>query len=179
MFLLYIQLCCIGNVMKFLLDASALLNDPNFRFEEKNSYITTTQIMDEWKTIEVKFLAENALHKNILKIEEPEPNFLEEIVSLVKKYGFNKLSKPDISLLALSLQHKSKNEDFTVVTDDFSIQNFLKILKIPFFQAIQGKIDKILSLKNVCPGCSRIFKDPNLKTCDFCGSRLKKVPIFK
>ena len=58
--------------MKFLLDASALLNDPNFRFEEKNSYITTTQIMDEWKTIEVKFLAENALHKNILKIEEPE-----------------------------------------------------------------------------------------------------------
>lgn len=165
--------------MKFLLDASALLNDPNFRFEENNSYVTTTEIMDEWKTFEAKFLAENALHKNLLKIEEPELKFREQIASLVRQHGFNKLSKPDISLLALSLQYQSKKEDFAVITDDFSIQNFLKILKIPFSQAIQGKIDKILSLKNVCPGCNRVFLDPMAKTCDFCGSRLKKQAIFK
>ncbi|MEK6972861.1 MAG: hypothetical protein AABW72_02370 [archaeon] len=165
--------------MKFLLDASALLNDPNFRFEESNSYITTTEIMDEWKTFEAKFLAENALHKNLLRIEEPELKFREQIAILVRQHGFNKLSKPDLSLLALSLQYQSKKEDFSVITDDFSIQNFLKILKIPFSQAIQGKIDKVLSFKNICPGCSRTFYDPSLKTCDFCGSKLKKQAIFK
>lgn len=167
--------------MLYLLDASAVLNEPNFEFEKENEYITTPEIMNEFKTLEAKHLIENALYHNLLKIQPTASEYELEIKALVKEKGFSKLSKPDLSILSLALEfHKKKpKKKFTVLTDDYSIQNFLLMLKIPFSAVIQGKVTQILSFELKCSGCEKKYpitkKD---RKCDFCGTFLRKKPFF-
>ncbi len=133
--------------MLFVLDASALINEPNFSFEEKHSYITTRLVVQELKTFETKYLTDNALHHDILKIKNPEEKTLKKIEKLVKKKGFRPLSPADVSVIALALELKNSGKNFQVLTDDYSVQNFLKLLKISFSSVIQGEIKKTIEFE--------------------------------
>ncbi len=132
--------------MLYVLDASAVLNDFLFSFTPGNEYLVTSGVMGEFKDLRSKQLAENALHNRLLKIAEPTDLFSKRAEELVKKHGFT-LSKQDISILALSMELMEKDMKFEVLTDDYSLQNFLKLLKIPFSGVIHGKIKRVVSLK--------------------------------
>ena len=133
--------------MLYLLDSSAVLNDFGFEFSPGHNYITTSLAVSEFKDLRSRHLMENALQQNLLSIEEPEKESLQSVNEAVSKKGFNKLSKTDISLLALALDLKKQGKKFILVTDDFSIQNFAKILEIPFESAMRGEIGKTISFK--------------------------------
>jgi len=162
-----------------VLDSSALINAPVLEFKEK--LMTTEKALNELKSMEAKYLALNAIKQKKLFLVEPEEKFKEKIEQLIEEKGFKrKLSETDKSILALALQLKRKKAKVEVITDDYSIQNFLKILKIKFFGILQGKIKKILEFELVCPACNKKFLHKYAsKYCDFCGSKLTKKAIFK
>lgn len=159
--------------MLYLLDASAVLNEPNFEFEKRHKYITTPEILSELKTLEARTLGENALHHGILTVQSPAPEFVQRVEKLIREKGFKKVSRPDVSILALGLQFLEKHEDFEVLTDDYSIQNFLSLLGIPFSSVIQGTIRHTIVFQKICLGCGKKFPaDFREEKCGFCGSKI-------
>jgi len=159
----------------FVLDSSAVLNDFNFSFEQNKEYFVTPLIIQEFRDLRSRSLVESALHSRVLKIIEPKKESIEEISEKSDSMGFQRLSRPDISVLALALEFKRAKKSFVLVSDDYSIQNFAKLLKIPFESIIQGKIKKVISFKTSCSGCGKEFPNTaKIKKCDVCGSKLKK-----
>ncbi|MFA4855207.1 MAG: hypothetical protein WC634_01295 [archaeon] len=161
--------------MLFLIDSSAVLNDFSFEFRPGHAYITTPIIIGEFRDMRSRLLMENALSQRILSLQEPEKETLGQVESLVRSKGFDRLSKADLSLLALALDLKKQGRDFILITDDYSIQNFAKMLKIPFEAAMRGKIGKEISFSLKCPACGKALQaDSNAKKCPDCGSKLQR-----
>jgi rRNA maturation endonuclease Nob1 len=167
--------------MIFVLDASAILNESNFAFEEGKRYLTTPLVAAEFRSMESRLLVENALKHGILSLRAPNKEFSEKAQALVERAGY-KISRQDISIVALGLELLDEKEEFLVLTDDFSIQNFLALLKIPFSSATQGEIKEVFSFSKNCPVCGKKFgAQKRLKSCPDCGvplkSRIKKKKI--
>jgi UPF0271 protein len=156
----------------FVLDASALLNLQNFVFDEQHSYITTPHVMSELRSLESKTLAENAMRFALLKLREPREETMQEIRKLVKSRNFTRMSAADLSVLALAKELKEEGKEPEVMTDDYSIQNFLKILNIPFTPIIQEGIKRVLSFVYKCPACGKSYNSAQATHCEFCGTKL-------
>ncbi len=161
--------------MLYLLDSSAVLNDFGFEFLPAHKYVTTQLAVAEFKDLRSRHLMENALQQNLLSIEEPCKESLQRVNEVVSKKGFNKLSKTDFSLLALGLDLKKQGKKFILITDDYSIQNFAKILEIPFESAMRGEIGKTIAFSISCPSCGKTFPAGSKeRKCSVCGSLLKR-----
>ncbi len=156
--------------MLYVLDASALLNS-RFVFDEKHRYASTYDVYLEFKSTEAKLMVENALKHKLLRIYRPRHKYLKNAKKLVERYGFKKMSKADISLLALAMQFKAENREFKVITDDYAIQNFLKLLNIEFESIVQGNIARILYYRYFCPACGYEAKKEE-RICKVCGSKI-------
>ncbi len=162
--------------MLFILDSSAVLNDFSFQFKEEHSYITTPFAFDELRDLRSRNLAENALQNGLLKIREPSAESIKLVEKKVAEKGFSRLSKTDISLLALGLDLKAGKKKFRLITDDYSIQNFCKLLKIPFESVIRGRIKETISFTPFCPACGKMVKKgQKARNCPVCGSSLIKA----
>ena len=162
--------------MLLLLDSSAVLNDFSFQFNPKDECITTPLAFDELHDLRSRHLAENALQNGLLKIIEPGAESIKLVEKAVAEKGFSRLSKTDISLLALGLGLKGEKKKFKLVTDDYSIQNFCKLLKIPFESVIRGRIKETIAFTLKCPACGKTLKSgQKAKKCSVCGSRLVKA----
>ncbi|MDD5163074.1 MAG: hypothetical protein PHD95_02585 [Candidatus ainarchaeum sp.] len=159
-----------------LLDSSAVLNDFNFSFKEEFAYATTSEIVWEIKDLRSKSLLESALQRQLISVFDPKPETVGWVARKTMQSGFQRLSSADLSIIALAVEFREMPEAFTVVTDDYSIQNFCLLLEIPFEPIIQGKISKTISFRTVCSNCAKEF--PNTteeKRCDICDSALKKT----
>jgi len=164
--------------MLYLIDSSAVLNDFGFEFRPEHSYITTPLVISEFKDMRSRNLMENALQHAILSIREPEKETTNYVEDTVAEKGFTRLSRPDKSLLALGLDLKKAGKKFTLVTDDFSIQNFCSVLKIPFQDAIRGKIEREISFSLECPSCGKTLKaSSTARKCPDCGSSLRRKRV--
>lgn len=124
----------------FVLDSSALINDLDFSFNAKNAYYMTNANFDELKEFRVKTLAESVLSSRILQVLDPCPQSIDKMLSFLQEIGDRKLSKQDVSLLSLALELKEGGKNPTLVSDDFSVQNVCKHLKISFKGVLQGKV---------------------------------------
>lgn len=160
--------------MIFVLDASAILNEPNFAFDERKRYMTTPLVMGEFRSLESRLLVENALKHRILSLRKPKEEFSEKARKLVEKHGY-RISRADISVVALGLELLDENEEFIVLTDDFSIQNFLELAGIPYSSVIQGEIRETFSISRICPVCGKKFEGKRLRKCPDCGVPLKST----
>ena len=166
--------------MLYLIDSSAVLNDFGFEFRPGHKYITTPLVINEFKDMRSRNLMENALQQGLLSIEEPKKETVNYVEETVAEKGFTKLSRPDLSLIALALDLKKQAREFLLVTDDFSIQNFCSVLEIPFQDAIRGKIGKEISFSLDCPACGKSFENSSkAKKCPVCGSPLKRKRLPK
>lgn len=175
--------------MLFLIDSSAVLNDFGFEFSPGHRYVTTSLVIGEFRDMRSRHLMENALQQGLLSIAEPKQETINYVEDLVASKGFSRLSRPDISLLALGLDFKKQGKEFELVTDDYSIQNFCSLLKIPFQGAIRGEIKGEISFSLECPACGKPLPQKSLgkkvsgktlkillkaKKCPDCGAPLKK-----
>ncbi len=161
--------------MLYLLDSSAVLNDFGFQFSPEHNYITTPLVIDEFKDMRSRHLMENALQHGLLRIQESKQKTIDYVEEKVAEKGFTRLSKPDLSLIALGLDLKKHGKKLLLVSDDYSVQNFCSLLKIPFQDAMRGKISQEISFSLLCPACGKAFPvSSREKKCPVCGSFLRR-----
>ncbi|MEM4256800.1 MAG: hypothetical protein QXZ13_00300 [Candidatus Diapherotrites archaeon] len=132
--------------MIIILDAAALINNENFTFDKKNKYCTTNLVIEEWKDYRTKALAENAIKNKMLKIRDPKEKAIEKAKKECEKTG-TILQKADISVLALAIELTEKKHKPIIMTDDYSLQNCLKTLKIEYTPIAQTGIKKTKKFK--------------------------------
>jgi len=160
--------------MLYIIDAAFLLNGGNFT--EGNLFFTVPAVMDEFKDISSKNVSLSALKKRILFLAEPEQEFIQKVNE--SRFA-GKLSPADKSLAALALQFKNEKKEFSVFTDDFSLQNFFSINKINFEPVLRGSIKKTAVFKKKCSSCGKTFtSESSLKKCDVCGSAIELKTKF-
>lgn len=129
-----------------ILDAAALLNNESFEFEKRVKYFTTSKVFDEWKDFRSKQLAENAFAAGLLTIQDPCPLSIQKTDQKAAESG-TEIGDADVSLIGLAIEFRERNEKFIVITDDYSVQNILKKLKIKFRGVIQKEIKKHIKFK--------------------------------
>ena len=90
-----------------------------------------------------------------------------------------RLSYADKKLLALALDLlNEENANIKVLTDDYSMQNVLKILDIPYDSIITEGIKGVYNWVKTCEGCKKEFDaDYPFDDCEICGSKVFKRRI--
>jgi UPF0271 protein len=164
------------NDLYYVLDASAFING----FEPKGQFnFTVSLITDEVKDLKSKILLDQAIEEGKIIIKEPKEEFIEELNEIISKSGDDlRLSEADKKLLALALDLKSENENIKVLTDDYSMQNVLKIIDIPYDSIITEGIKGIYNWVKTCEGCKKEFDaDYPFDDCEICGSKVFKRRI--
>ncbi len=134
----------------FVLDSSALINSPSFSFKGKKCAMSN-KCLQELKEWSVREKAEFALRKGELEMADPSPESVSKLNAFAEKIGDSKLSKADISCLALAAEWKEKGKKVKLVSDDYSVQNACRHLRILFQSASRPKIarKRVFKRKNV------------------------------
>ncbi|MCK9151248.1 NOB1 family endonuclease [Methanobacterium alcaliphilum] len=161
-----------------VLDASAFIG--GYKPTDKNNF-TIPEITGEVKDLKSKMILDNAINDGNLIIKDPDAQFIKKIDAVIKTSGdIFRLSEVDKKLLALALQINDKNGEVIVLTDDYSMQNVLKIIEIPFKSVLTSGIKEIYAWKLICRGCKREYSDEyGLDDCEICGSPLYKKRVKK
>lgn len=153
----------------YILDASGLING----FYSKDSLnLMTSSTVNEIKDINTEILLENCIEEGFIKIEDVDYSRDEQIREVLLDSGdFTRLSDTDKDIVALALKHKREGDDVITVTDDYSMQNTLKLLNLKFKSVRTKGIKKTIQWKKVCKGCRKEYpSDTALEECDVCGS---------
>ena len=164
------------NDLYYVLDASAFING----FEPKGQFnFTVSLITDEVKDLKSKILLDQAIEEGKIIIKEPKEEFIKELNDTISKSGDDlRLSEADKKLLALALDLKCENENIKVLTDDYSMQNVLRILEIPYDSIITEGIKGVYNWVKTCEGCKKEFDaDYPFDDCEICGSKVFKRRI--
>jgi endoribonuclease Nob1 len=158
----------------FIIDTSAILSGrlPNLK---EAMVATTPEVADELKPGGQDYRNFQYLKEKGLKIIKPEKKYVKEIKTNSEKLGEkNRVSEPDIELLALGLQLKNDKYNVIILTDDFSIQNIAEHLKIKYQNINQRRIKEKFKWETRCQGCGKKFKK-DVDICPVCGTETKKV----
>lgn len=160
----------------YILDASAFIN--GFQLETKNN-LTVPEITAEIKDFESRLKFDAAIDEGRLVIQDVESKYIKELNQIISKSGDSlRLSGPDKKLIALALMLKDENRSIKVISDDYSIQNVLKIIGIPYSGVITDGINGVYNWKKVCEGCKKEYPDDYpFDDCEICGSNLFKKRI--
>ncbi|WP_297980097.1 ribonuclease VapC [uncultured Methanobrevibacter sp.] len=160
----------------YVLDASAFING----FEPKTKYnFTVSEITDEVKDLKSRIMLNQAIDEGKIIIREVSDDFLIELDRIIADSGDDlRLSEPDKNLLALALSLLDEGKNIKVVTDDYSMQNVLKILEIPYSSIITDGIKGVYNWVKTCEGCKKEYpSDYPYEDCEICGSRIFKRRI--
>ena len=165
------------NDLYYVLDASAFING----FEPKGQYnFTVSLITDEVKDLKSKILLDQAIEDGKIIIREPTKESAIELNKIISTSGDDlRLSEADKSLLALALDLlNEENANIKVLTDDYSMQNVLKILDIPYDSIITEGIKGVYNWVKTCEGSKKEFDaDYPFDDCEICGSKVFKRRI--
>ena len=148
-------------LMFYILDASAFING-------KPTYLrgyTTPEVLSELKSVEAN--AYTWIIGERVKVEEPLPYFLKKVRKALLKIGETRLSRADVSVLALALQKR-----LPLVTDDYHLQNVALYLGLSVYDTGFGRIKRVVKYVWRCVGCGREYP-PGTRLCPNCGSRVR------
>ena len=129
----------------YVLDASAFIN--GFELQNPNNF-TVSEITEEVKDLKSRLVLNQAIEEERIIIREPE-------------------------ILALDLVDSGYN--VKVMTDDYSMQNVLKIIGIPYGSIITEGIKGVYNWTKTCEGCKKDYPaDYPFDDCEICGSKIFK-----
>lgn len=134
--------------MRYVLDAPALINNPGFRFPTgEKPFLTTDEVLREWKDFRTRMTAEHAVKTGQLQIKVPRSSSRDMVRQKARELGVAGLSAADESVLALA-HDENGWERTTLITDDYRVQNVAVALKI----AIEGAMmDEIKGVRKYSP----------------------------
>ena len=160
----------------YVLDASAFIN--GFKPISKNNY-TVPEITAEIKDFESRLVYDSAVNEGLLTVMDVTPKYIDKTDEIISKSGdVLRLSNPDKKIIALALMLMDEDKSTKVITDDYTIQNTLKIMNIPYSGIITEGIKEIYNWKKICQGCKKEFDDNfPFDDCDVCGSKVFKKRI--
>lgn len=160
----------------FVLDASAFIN--GFELEGDN-YFTVPEITAEIKDFESRLKFDSAIEENRLVIMDVPQDHVSSVDEIISKSGDSlRLSVPDKKLISLAYMFFKEGKSVKVISDDYTIQNTLKIMDIPYSGIITEGIKGVYNWKKVCEGCKREYdEDYPFDDCEICGSRIFKKRI--
>ncbi len=120
-----------------------------------------------------------AIESGKLRVKPPSIYFLDKVKESSKTVGdVLYLSQVDLQVLALALELKSYSLDPLIVTDDYSIQNVANQIGIEFASLMTVGIRYRLHWILYCPACHQKYpSDYKFKTCQVCGTELKRKPL--
>lgn len=160
----------------YVLDASAFIN--GFQLETKNNF-TVPEITSEIKDFESRLKFDTAIEENRLIIHDVTRESIDAVDEIISESGdVLRLSVPDKKLISLAYMFHKQGKDVKVISDDYTIQNTLKIMEIPYSGIITEGIKGVYNWKKVCEGCKREYDDDYpFDDCEICGSRIFKKRI--
>ncbi len=160
----------------YILDASAFIN--GFDINSDNNF-TVPEITAEIKDFESRLMFDSAIEEGRLIIHDVSTNCVHDVVKIISESGdILRLSLPDKKLIALAYMFFKEGRNVKVISDDYTIQNTLKIIGIPFSGVITEGIKEIYNWKKVCEGCKKEFpEDYPFDDCEICGSKIFKKRI--
>ncbi len=161
-----------------ILDSSGFYS--GLAFSMKNFY-TTKGVLKEISHIKLSKLAlESLLEQGLIKVDEGKKEHFKKVIEVAKRSGdFKRLSKTDLSLLALALKLKDENFDSLIVSDDYSLCNVAKLLNLKVTTSVTRGITKVIRWIVYCKSCKKVFGEYDVKVCDVCGSPLARKPRGK
>jgi UPF0271 protein len=114
-------------------------------------------------------LLEILVEADNLRIVDPDEKYANEVYNVTIQSGdYSKLSKADISVLALAYQLGK-----TLISDDFAVENTAKLLGISIMPLVTKGIKHIRKWISFCGTCGKGY-GPNITECSICGNRLKR-----
>ncbi|MBR4446952.1 type II toxin-antitoxin system VapC family toxin [Methanobrevibacter sp.] len=160
----------------YVLDASAFIN--GFKLISNNNF-TVPEITAEIKDFESRLILDMAIDEGKLIIQDVETKYVDEVEKVISESGdVLRLSGADKKLIALALMLFNQGENVKVISDDYTIQNSLKIMKIPYSSIITEGIKGVYNWKKVCEGCKKEYsEDYPFDDCEICGSKIFKKRI--
>jgi UPF0271 protein len=154
------------SIVNFALDATAFYQ--GFHLHSNNTCITTGLVFEEISHIQEKFsVLESLISNKRIVILEPNEKTIKMIKSIITKIGETRLSKADISIIALA-----KESNATLVTDDFAICNLAKTLAIELLNLGTKGIKDTRKWIKFCKSCGKGYP-PSQKVCSLCGNKLR------
>ena len=161
----------------YILDASGIIGG---FISQKHLNFTTSAILDEIKDLKSQMMVQFALQEGNIQILEPDSGALRKVQRAVNSSGdILRLSEVDKELVALAVVLEKKYNP-EVVTDDYSIQNILKIMHIPYRSVLTDGIQEIYGWIKICRGCRKKYPpDHEEDECNICGSALYMKKIQK
>ena len=161
----------------YVLDASAFIN--GFKPTSKNNY-TVPEITAEIKDFESRLVYDSAVDDGLLTVQDVTQEYIDKTDEIISKSGdILRLSFPDKKIIALALMLMDEDKSVKVISDDYTIQNTLKIMNIPYSGIITEGIKDIYNWKKVCQGCKKEFEENYpCDDCDVCGSKIFKKRIM-
>ena len=164
----------------YVLDASAFIN--GFKLINNKNF-TVPEITAEIKDFESKLTFDMAIDEGKLIIQDVPYEYVEHVESIISKSGdVLRLSVPDKKLISLAYMLLKQENNVKVITDDYTIQNSLKIMGIPYSGIITDGIKEIYNWKKVCGGCKKEYdEDYPFDDCEICGSKIfkKRIKVTK
>jgi UPF0271 protein len=160
----------------YVLDASAFIN--GFKLVSNNNF-TVPEITSEIKDFKSRLAFDMALEEGKLSIQDVPNSYISSVNDVISVSGdILRLSLPDKKLISLAYMLREEGRDVKVISDDYTIQNALKIMDIPYSGVMTEGIKGIYNWKKVCEGCKRQYdEDYPFDDCEICGSRIFKKRI--
>ena len=159
----------------YIIDTSAVLSGKPLPVDQ-HQCLTVEEIADEFSPGGSSWRMFQYLIEKGLSIHRPSSEAKNQVNQVVKKMGeTHRLSKADMSVLALAFEIKTeKKEKAIILTDDYSIQNIASILHISTQSISQKGITKTFKWIRRCRGCGRVLSQDET-ICPICGSTAKFV----
>jgi UPF0271 protein len=145
------------------------------------TYYTVPEILLEIHNPLEKAIVEAKICSGQILIREAKRKYYNLARLEAKKTGDVKvLSQADLKLLALFLEISNENDQVTLLTDDFALQNIAKNLKLKVRKIVGSEIRKIIFWKFYCPFCGNLFPSGyENELCSECGTKLVRKAIKK
>ena len=125
----------------YVLDASAFIN--GFKIISNNNF-TVPEITQEIKDFKSRLTFDMALEEGRLCIQDVPYEYISRVNDIISVSGdILRLSIPDKKLISLAYMLREKGHDVKVISDDYTIQNTLKIMEIPYSGVITEGIKGI------------------------------------
>lgn len=134
---------------------------------------TTNSVIEEVKDSVSKEGLEIGLEIDRVKIVNPSKPSKEFIVSKAREIGcLNELSETDIDVASLAYEMRPRG-NVIVFTDDYTLQNLLLYLNIPFKTVKTRGVSKPIVFKRKCKACGYPLENGD-KVCPRCGFSIER-----
>jgi UPF0271 protein len=136
--------------------------------------VTTPGVSDEFNPGGRGFRTFELLKETGLTIQIPSKEAINAVKQTAQQTGDDRrLSIADIEIVALALDiNKNPDQEATILSDDYSIQNVASTLNIKYQGFLQKEITKKFKWVSRCPGCGKQFNEIK-KICPICGTATK------